>query len=365
VSHPSFSPAAEAFLEGDVDLMPGALDKGELELMVEELISRRDSARLLRLGRSADKKVAKAARRGLHLLKTRGAKVEEVRREYHVRGPYADEAELTSLGSIIDGRGERVVWLARHAPDGPGVHFYQAELSESRGLLQFVAGALARRDWRHHVHESLANPRVLVAELPATHVRWLLEEAYEQTTASGHAVPAEFARARLGLGPVLRPGRHPVYEMVALLPLEQARPTLAALHERPEVASWIPPEEALKKLDMEIGQMVTSRLVVAPSERAAQLGRVLGAAATELLSHAERGRLARRLEETAYLVARRGDLEVARRLLAAAVLTRDESIRGEDNPFVLQLFTKLVSPQKLGALEEGSESSIISPKLIV
>ena len=80
------------------------------------LVERGDAARLAPR-RGGGKALAKRAR-ALHVLRTRGVAAPKAeKREFRLHGPYAPAEEL-SLASMIDGRGERVVWLVRAADKG-------------------------------------------------------------------------------------------------------------------------------------------------------------------------------------------------------------------------------------------------------
>lgn len=340
--------AARAFLEGDVDLMPRVLDAEQVDALVAVLVERGDVARLQRLADAKDKSLAKPARRGLHVLKSRGTQVPAPEpRTYRVRGPYAPEAEQPSLASMIDGRGERIVWLVRPAADSSGFEVYQAEISESRGLIGFAAGAAPRRDWRERAQKVLADQRLGVAEVPSAHARWLIEQAYQRTSAAGRVAPEEFARAKLDLGPVIRPQRHPALDVAPPLPLAEVRASLPGLFALREVATWIPDKEALDALDVAVGEIVTSKLVVEPSQRLEQLGAAVTRIADQTLTPPLRARLAERLHETAYLLALRGQLELARRCTTAAELMLEESVSGGENPLYRQMFDKLIDHNKL------------------
>jgi hypothetical protein len=351
--------AARAFLDGDVDLLPGTLDDAAAEALVALLVERGDAARLTRLGESADKALAKRARKALHLLKTRGAKVEAApKRQWKPTGPYAPSEEL-SLASMIDGRGERVVWLVRAVDNGFDV--FEAQLSETRGILGFTSAHAPRKEWRQHAARVVADPRLATARLSERHARQLIEEGYQRTMAAGRVPPEEFARARLGLGRWEAETRHPALEVAPPLPLDEARGRLAELHALPEVRMWIPPEEALPALDLAIGNIVTSKLIVDPAQRNAQLAEAITKVAADTLTPDFRQRLGGRLYETALLVAARGALEDARLLTTAGQLTLDENVAATDNPFVLRLFDKVV---KAPAEEPPPEPTPSSPLVL-
>jgi hypothetical protein len=320
--------AARAFVEGDVALMGGALSDAEIGQLVDYLVAGGDGARLQKLAESPDKRLAKPARRGLHLLRTRGHAVPAPeKREFRLRGPYTDE-QPPGMVSFIDGAGERVVWLVRNGTDGFQV--YQAELSETRGLIGFSAGTVPRKDWRQHVDSVLGDRRRMVHAAPHDQIRALLERAYQKTLAAGRTAPEEFARARLDLGPPVEWARPPI-EVI------DDRRRQARLHELPEIAPWVPPEEVLQKLDLELGQIATSQLVVDPAAREQQRQQVIDKLA-DALTPEFRQLLAERLEETALLVG--GD--EAGLCMGAAAAVRDPAVAGSDHPFLRMLFEKLI-----------------------
>lgn len=333
--------AARAFADGDVDLLPSALSAEAGEALVALLVERADAARLLRLGEAADKALAKRARRALHLLRTRGvAAPAAAKREFRPAGPYASASDDPSLASMIDGRGERIVWLVR--PAGDGFDIFEAQLSDTRGILGFTAAHAPRKQWRQHVGRVVADERLAVARVPERHARQLIEDGYQRTLAAGRVPPEEFARARLSMGHYEPEARHPSLDVAPPLPLAEARARLASLHELVELRSWIPPEESLPALDLEIGNIATSKLIVDPAQRREQLAVAVEKVASAALTPDYRALLATRLRETAFLLFQRGRADEARLASAAAELTLDESVAAGDNPFVLRLFDKVV-----------------------
>jgi hypothetical protein len=332
--------AARAFADGDVDLLPSAIDANAGEALVAILVERGDAARLQRLGESSDKALAKRARKALHVLRTRGVAAPKAeKREFRPHGPYAPAEEL-SLASMIDGRGERVVWLVRTADKGLDV--FEAQLSDTRGILGFTTANAPRKDWRAHVARVVADERMAVARVSERHARQLIEEGYQRTLAAGRVPPEEFARARLGMGHFEPEERHPALELAPPLPVAEVRGQLASLHALPELRTWIPPEEALPALDLEIGNIVTSKLIVDPAQRREQLAAAVDKIATQAMTPAYRQLLGARLYETALLLALRGKRDEARLASTAAALTLDESVAATDNPFVIRLFDKVV-----------------------
>ena len=339
MSDPELSPAARAFVDGDADLMPGALGAGEGEALVELLRQRGDAARLTRLGETRDKALAKLARKALHLLRTQGvAAPAPVKREFRPTGAHAPSDE--SLASIIDGRGERIVWLVRNSDSGFDI--FQAELSETRGILGFTYARPTRKEWRAHAARVVASPNMGAQHVSERHARALIETGYQRSLAANRTLPETFARARLDLGHFEPEERHPALELAPPLPIDDVRAQLALLHEQPEIRMWIPPEEALPALDLAVGDIATSKLVVNHAQRLAQMIQAVVRVAGEWLTPEWRRRYAERLLESALLLHGRGLANEARLATTAAQLTLDENVAAADNTFVVQLFTKVV-----------------------
>ena len=342
--------AARAFADGDVELLPAALDEAAGEALVALLVERGDAARLQRLGDGADKALGKRARKALHLLRTRGVAAPKAeKREFRPHGPYG-AAEDVSLASMIDGRGERIVWLVREAERGFDV--FEAQLSDTRGILGFTTAHAPRKDWRAHIGRVVADERLAVGRVSERHARALIEEGYQRTLAAGRVPPEEFARARLGMGHYEPETRHPALDAVPPFAVAEVRGKLASLHELRELGTWIPPEESLPALDLEIGNIATSKLVVGAAGRQEQLAAAVERIATQTLTPEYRKLLGARLYETALILAARGKGDEARLVTTAAELTIDENVAASDNPFVLRLFDKVVKAPELPAPEQ-------------
>lgn len=342
MSDSELSPAARAFVEGDAALLPSALTAAEGVALVDFLRAHGDAARLSRLGEATDKALAKAARKALHLLRTKGvAAPVAVKREYRPVGPHAP-AEDQSLASIIDGRGERVVWMVRPAWNGDGYDVFEAQLSESRGILGFTVANAPRKEWRAHAARVIGDGRLGVARISERHARALIEVAYKQSVSVGRTLPESFALARLSLGHYEPEPRHPALDVAPPLPLTEARQRLAALHDLPEVRMWIPPEDALPELDVQIGNIVSSPLILDAKQRREQIHEAVARVADERLTVEWRMRYYERLNETALLLLARGLVDEARLATTAAVLTLDAGVVAAENPFVARLFEKVI-----------------------
>src|SRR5689334_21489743 len=59
----------------------------------------------------------------------------------------APETPLACYATVIDGQGERAIWIPRAVP-GKGVEIAQAVTSDERGLLELQLGLIGRKEWR-------------------------------------------------------------------------------------------------------------------------------------------------------------------------------------------------------------------------
>ena len=336
---PQLPAGVRAFLDDDVALLPAGLAEPERAELLAELVARKDAARLDRLGASPDKALAKAARRALHQLRARGiAAAPAAPRVYRVVGPYA-EPPPPSYASIVDGRGERVVWYVEPADSGFAV--YEVELSETAGILSLTSAEVTRRAWRDQVAHMKRSERALVGEIDGAHARVLVERAYRAMREEGRSPPEAFARwhVRLQASEAELAAPHPARALA-----DGPAPTdgeLAALLERPELSLFVPPREAVAALDAAVGEVVTSKLVVDPSQKLAQLEAAIARVADATIMGPVQARLADRLLELALLVAARGGEPAAAR---ACVVAADRARTGaaSAHPLLIAMLRRLV-----------------------
>jgi hypothetical protein len=336
---------------------------------VDELVARGDVEGLTRLAESRDKAVAKAARRGLHLLRTRGHKVAQAPAAAAPSAarsqPQEAPEELPSLASSYDGSGERAIWMVRLAPDR-GVHIFEAYVHERFGITAFRASEASRKAYRKVVRELSAERKSFrVVDVPWSYARAEVEEAYRKNLATRRAAPIEFTRMRPQLGKVDPFGEHPA---LAIAPGDAAGEAGAHLHELPEVRSWIPEREELERVAMRLGEVEQSQLLVTPQQKIAARAEAVARVARESFEDPERrARTRRRLLDTAYLLTRLGpEREADARLVRAVAdeFAEDRPLAGE-GAFARRLFEKCFPPAVVAgegqAAAERSPSGLIVP----
>ncbi len=338
-------PGLRAFVDDDVALLPSGLSDPERVALIDVLSARRDVARLDRLGSSPDKSLAKAARRALHLLRTKGASAAPGVRVYQAPGPYAVE-ETASFASIIDGRGERVVWFVE-ANDG-GFAIFEVELSESAGVLSLVALELSRKAWRDRAAQMRGNERAVIGQISGMHARTLIERAYRRMVEARRSPPEAFAQhhLRVQASEAELAAPHPVRALVAAVEGEVGDGELAAVLERRELALFVPSQEAIIALDAAIGEVLTSKLVLTPGQKLGKLEDAIAKVADEQVTIEVRRLLSERLLELALLIAMRqpdhAGLRAARACVAAADRLADERVQSHEHPTVMAMFRRLI-----------------------
>lgn len=275
---------------------------------------------LAALASHADRDVAKEAKRGLHILKTRGVAVPEAPRPPPppASAPPA-EPPLQAYASAIDGRGEQAVWLPRAIP-GKGIEVGQAVISDTLGLLELQVGLVGRKEWRQLAKGLLSHGAAMgVGEVDRRRAHALLAAARARNDRFGQRIP-EGADLWLGqLGPA-----EPLADPGAALPplaAEEERDAIAAsgkLHDLPLMKSWIAEEEYLRGVATKLDEVTVSPLYLDERQRSEQMARVIAEAVDGYLDPGRRRVLSARLLAVAEHLQERGDAAHARAAAAAA-----------------------------------------------
>lgn len=264
---------------------------------------------LAALAGHAEKEVAKEAKRGLHLLKTRGVAVPESPRAALPAPALPPDPPLPAYASAIDGQGERAVWLPRAVP-GKGIEIGQAVISDTQGLLELQVGVIGRKEWRGLARGLLSHGAAMgVGEIDRERARSLVLAARALNDRSGQRVPEGADLWVAQLGPAPAPPPDPA-QAFAPLPEEEEREALAAsakLHDLPLMKGWLAEEPFLRGLAARLDEVAVSPLYVDERQRAEQMARVLAEAVDGYFDGERRRLLAARLFAVAEHLSERGD----------------------------------------------------------
>lgn len=348
------APAVEAAI---VSLLGAAGDAGAAELL----------ARLAE--RTRDKGVRREIKRALYRLEQRGLwhapAAPPPPSTQALLGPAEDEPEAWL--SAIDPSGSRLLWMARRT--GADMSSMSAMVNETVGVQEFYAGGTTRKSLRQAQRDLAARNGVPLVEAPWQHVDALLQRAVATGATPERA--AEIARARREIvpHPAATPPPPPVDALVdraaAAADASALADSVRALGER-EVGGWLLPrswvEPALGALD----EAKDSVVIVSPQQQEERARDAVQRATEEVFAPPERRALfADRFDETAYLLARRGQLDVARTLVAAAEATRGGRPVG-DIPVLAQITAASLAIaaqiRARQAHEEKSSSLVVTPQ---
>jgi hypothetical protein len=306
---------------------------------------------LAELASAADRGLAKDAKRGLHLLRSRGVAVPEPERSPAPAPAPPPEEPFPCFASSIDGHGERAVWIARNVP-GRGVEVGQAVISDVLGLLELQVGVLGRKEFRTFGRDIGARGSAMgVAEVDPAAARAWVAAARRLNDASGRRVPegSDAWLARLGpAAPPPEPGAR-----LAPLPPEEERRALAAsgeLHALPMLRGWLADEDLLRDLARRLDGLAAPP---APGGEppAADAAAALAEAVAAWLDEPRRQRLAARLLAVAdHLVALADPAHAAMAAAAARALRAGEP--GAAIPFARMLVEKAFPGRAPGAPQD-------------
>ncbi len=275
---------------------------------------------LAALSARPEKEVAKEAKRGLHLLRSRGVAVPEPEpaRAVAPAVPPAPEPALEAYASPIDGRGERALWVPRNVP-GKGIEVAQAVISDTLGLLELEVVIVGRKEWRRIVRELLEHAAAAgVAEIDPGRARALVQSARALNDRSGRRVPDRADAWLAQLAPAAAPD---LSRDLPPLPDEEERDALdasAELHGLPMFKSWLADETFLRGVAAKLDEAAVSPLYIDEIQRAEQMDRIVADAVDAYLDVERRRLLSSRLFEVAAHLAALGDPAHASSAAAAA-----------------------------------------------
>jgi hypothetical protein len=307
--------------------------------VLEAAIRARAYALAEALSDSPVKSVAKAAKKALYRLRSLGFAIPEKKAEPPQPAPSPAPVEETpaSLVSAITGTGERALLLAR--PLRGRVEVLQMVLSDEHGVVELRASELSRGTHRKVLRDATRPGAPASMEIPMEEAKALLAEAAAANLKSHTPFPEGLDAALRHLG--VTPAQHPP-DVPAPEDGDAALATRgAALHEEPEIASWLPPAEEIHKLALKADEVATSSLYVDENQRAQQLSRTIHMLAEAFFTPAMKRLYGRRLWRMGELYGRIGRPGTAQ-LAKAEARRLYHSAPGLFSPFAIRLFEKVL-----------------------
>jgi hypothetical protein len=318
---------------------------------------------LIKIERGATAKdLKREARRSLFKLEQRGLPIPREDASGGRRPAVGSISEIEGYLSVIDGAGDRLVWLLRpHA--GGGLQLLQGVVSDRSGLLRSDGGVVKRKDLRAQAEEIQKNGGLPMALVPWEYADGILYDAYEKAKAAGQKT-AQFSSMRAAFNATKpREVEHPVYSRLAKesAQTEDWRSQSRRLLDEPAFRFWLVDEDWMKPYLDRIGQAQESRLVLNDAQKEERLAAIVRDAAREIFSGESGAIFRRRLEDASWCLAEAGRREPA--LLAFAVAL--QLAEGETGMLDIAFLTGLVQKSIAYYLAQAKQKAKEEPSLIV
>jgi hypothetical protein len=268
---------------------------------------------------SAHKALAKAAKKALYRLRSRGIEVTESRpppaEAPTAPRPASAPETLPAVLTRLDGLGERVLEIARPLRGG-GVELIQVLFTDEHGVVRLEVAETNRGTYRRMVKQATAPGPDGAVEIPHAEAVERLAAAAGQNLRSRSAFPN-------GLEAVLRHLDTEPRETVLELPPpepDDERLTREAhtLHDDPQVRGWMPPMSELERLARKVEEIETSPLALSSMQRDEELIQAARSLAHAFFTPEVRRLYAGRLWEMALHFERRGKPPLAQLARAEA-----------------------------------------------
>jgi hypothetical protein len=279
--------------------------------LIEELKERKQAEMLAHLAQEHHRALAKASRTALHWLRSQKVEVEVPNEPTGGSGTgQAIQQEIPSLVTVYDGLWERLVCLGVEAP--AGVRVFQARVSALHGMVDFITGTTSRRDYRSRVR---AIRKELGGELiEAELAYWFIDDAAKRSEAKKKSLPPDYARASQAMGQAPR-GQHPALALA----LPETEPSdLQALFDLPELQLWHPGGPFIRRMQLKLDELATSRLMINENQRTDQVAAIIDRALEEYFTKERRKGCRQFLLDAAHMLANQRRAERASEVRWAA-----------------------------------------------
>jgi hypothetical protein len=259
----------------------------------------------------------------------------------------------------MDPEGARIVWILKQRPQG-GVSRLWGLASEKEGLVGATLVHLSRRELKNERAELERRAGASLLEVDWRLADFILSEAWHHTPENRRGQVGNFLMLRTEVISAGLPGddfEHPIYRELSA---EIASGSSAELLQEQEIAEWRLDPEALKPFLEEVNQVRNSPLVLNRFQQEERIGNIAQRALTILTSGDSARRIRRRLEDTAWLLLKRGRRSQAGWAAAAA-----DQLRRNDDPKQNVFLNAFVRANLGAALNEQQEQEQQEPRLIM
>ncbi len=324
-----------------------------------------------------DKNLRRAIHRSLYKLSQKGVSVERPDQEpgKSVLTPIEPEGYLSSM----DGHGDRLVWLVKPRIGG-GLHYLSALINEPTGMRRIEATEVNRKGIKLARQDLAQRYQIALVEAPWRYCDFIMSEGYEramaekessgqtdQTRPSGQSINAYPAlRSHLLSGPAeATPVPLPnSLDPAAIAAEENWLTTSSRLFEEQTLQRWLLDQDQAKPYVEQMTQAQASPLVLNKYQQQDRAQSIINTVLADLFSGESARIYARRLEETAFLLAARSQLDSAKRALAVSLALKKDNPSGKGVPFCEELVRQSIAVhyQEEHQHEQASESGSLIMK---
>lgn len=314
-----------------------------------------NAALLQRLAASAPKKLAKEARRLLHLWRSRGLVAAQPPPSGQTWRLENRPNSLAALLSHIDGNGDRFVIYGFSRPSTPYAVLI-AIGNDAAGLTRAeVYEPPNKRAFRTLLQTVQESEGLTWVEADPAYVRALLQHFYRLSRAHRGAVPRDFELYRQALGPEVPLPPPPIYERLAAAEVAASRAFLLTgsgeLLDEDEMLDWYLEGPVVEEAVAKLKARQTSPLIVSEMAEREMAERIKGELLQNAFTSDFRQLFARRLEEMAFVFWETGRSVRARQAVALA-----QALQEGTSLTLIPFFQKLVSRSLAVALEAGEKA---------
>jgi hypothetical protein len=294
--------------------------------------------------KTQDKALRREIHRSLYKLSQKGIKADRPTPEppRSVLTPIEPEGYL----SVMDGRGDRLVWLLKPRIGG-GLHYLSALVNEPEGM-RFVEGHEVTRKMIRAMRQDLAERmQVSMIEAPWRYCDAIMYEGYERARAhDGKEVESYPALRSHVVASPAQPVEVPIpaaLDQDAIAADENLLATSVQLLQEEELQRWLLDVERAKPYIEQISQAQDSPLVLNRYQQQDRMQTIIEKAIGEIFSPDNSRAYARRLEEVTLHFVATGRLEAARRALAVALALKRSEQGGKGIPFCEELVRQSIA----------------------
>jgi hypothetical protein len=292
-----------------------------------------------------DKALRREIHRSLYKLTQKGIKIDKPEPEPRrsVLTPIEPEGYL----SIMDGRGDRLLWLVKPRVGG-GLHYVSAMVNEPEGMRFVEGGEITRKTLRAMRKDMLERMQMNMVETSWRYCDAIMQEGYDRAHErnGGKAVESYPAlRSHVASTPA-QPVETPIpaaLDQAAITADEELLVTSVRLLEEPELQRWLLDPERAKPYIDQISQVQESPLVLNRYQQQGRLQTIVEKAIGEIFSPENSKSYARRLEEATLHFAATERLDAARRALAVAFALKRNPQGGKGVVFCEELVRQSIA----------------------